>query len=169
MSTFTIKSLGNTLDTLAWFISITNAIHTYLRMAIFTIEIPFFKHKYNQYNSIKVRKTLVFTINQTFRMRKWALSSALCSDIKVYIYNGNCTENWGIFNPCDEICHSAQLHEFLFKRPSCQEFRVKTRRTAWRRVLQNYKKHSDLILYFKGRKSKMKMIKDLINNLILRS
>ena len=56
------------------------------RMAIFTIEIPFFKHKYNQYNSIKVRKTLVFTINQTFRMRKWALSSALCSDIKVYIY-----------------------------------------------------------------------------------
>ena len=53
-------------------------------MAIFTIEIPsfFLKHKYN---NINVRKTLGFKINQTFRMRKWALSSALCSDIKVYI------------------------------------------------------------------------------------
>ena len=53
-------------------------------MAIFTIEIPsfFLKHKYN---NINVRKTLGFKINQTFRMRKCALSSALCSDIKVYI------------------------------------------------------------------------------------
>ena len=85
MSTFTIKSLGNTLDTLAWFISTssTNAI-LILKWQFFYNRNSqlFLKHKYN---NINVRKTLGFKINQTFRMRKWALSSALCSDIKVYI------------------------------------------------------------------------------------